>query len=241
MTSIAAGPLSPRALIAAERVANASRLHASGLSMGQIAKRLNIPVQTVYEDIQSAKAIWISQAANNRQQFVAAELARLDRVEYEAWNQWEKSCRPMVEKRTEEDGPSQQNPNGKTKQSKTTRRKSGDPRLLAVILKCVESRREMLGLDAPQQSAADLERDMAEPMVVEIATRDAARLVMEHSDGRLKVKIDDDSKPNAIKDLDILAPSAVSRESEAVTVRRQPSEPSEPYDAGSAPSDSDPA
>lgn len=205
--------------IATERIANVNRLYAQGLPQTTIAKRLGISQHTVCEDIKTGREIWLATVKENRQSLVAAELEKLNAIEYEAFDQWNKSTKPAIEERTEEESGTAQNPTGKTKRAKTKRGRIGDSRLLAIIVKCIERRCALLGLDAPPQTASDVERDMAEPMVVEISTRDAAKLVMEQADGRLTVRVSDAPPQPIVEPSNVLTPSAI----EDATVSRQPS------------------
>ncbi len=74
------------------------------------------------------------------------EIAMLDEVEREAWEQWHRSTED-AETVTASGG------DGKKKSAITTKREgqSGNPALLEKIIKCSERRSKLLGLDAPQQ------------------------------------------------------------------------------------------
>lgn len=185
----------PMSMATAERRATVSRLRATGMTLERIADQVGVSTSTVAEDCRQAQELWLEAARQNRQIWIAQELENLDVIQREALQEWLRSRQPAQEIRKENDSGAA----GGTPRTKTTRSRRGrvgDSRLLAVILKCVEQRRALLGLDAPQATAADLDRELAEPTIIEVTTRDAARLVMESSEGRLLVRVSDQAATN---------------------------------------------
>ena len=70
------------------------------------------------------------------------ELDRIDVVERNAWEGWENSKRDTVKT-----GP------GKYSETEvTTTSNSGNPRFLEIVIKCIERRCRLLGIDAPIQA-----------------------------------------------------------------------------------------
>jgi hypothetical protein len=76
----------------------------------------------------------------------AQELQKIELIEREAHAGWDRSQKPAQSAVIEGEGNQQPS-------RKTVRNQSGDPRFLDVLLKCVERRSEILGLDAPQKVA----------------------------------------------------------------------------------------
>lgn len=199
-----------RTHVQTERMVNVNRLYCQGVSQNQIAKRLEIPLSTVQGDLHEARQLWLQSTQNERKVWIAQELNKLDVVEAAAWDQWAESCKPIRERRKAEESASASAPMGKTTKVTGQRGRIGDARLLAIILKCVEQRRAMLGLDAPPQSASDIDRELQEPTIIEVTTREAARLVMESTDGRLTVKVSDGPAVNPLAGVNVLPPQAVA-------------------------------
>lgn len=86
----------------------------------EVMKRLGLAtlsLKTVHDDIRRLLKEWQNERLEDTEERVTAELARLDLVIREAWQQWELK---------------------------------GDPRYLDIILKALEQRRRLLGLDRVQ-------------------------------------------------------------------------------------------
>jgi predicted transcriptional regulator len=165
-------PAPPRHINARNKASEANRLHTTyvvsslfleGKTLTTIANELGISYPTVAKLIREAKQQWQIRAEKNYAEHIASELARLDKVEAEAWQAWhesKKSSRSVSET------------TGGEKPSKTKRKDSqtGDPRMLAVIQKCVEQRMKILGLDGDSSGKdGDQSRQILE---VVISTRD---------------------------------------------------------------------
>lgn len=181
--------LATRSITSEERVFNVNRMYCQGKSLAQIAKQLGLSMHTVHDDLAAARQLWAIKTQDQRAVWVARELERLEAIEHEAWNEWFRSTKPARETREE----NSEHP----KTTNTKRGRIGDARLLAVILKCIERRCQLLGLDAPQATAEDLDREFSEPLVLTVDTRDAARIVMSSQDGRVAVNVSD-AAPSAV-------------------------------------------
>lgn len=141
--------------LAADR-RNVADLYLKGHSIMQIAAMLGMSHSTVSSDLAFLREEWIRTAAKSFDAKVSEQLARLDRLEREAWLGWERSMK-LAEKRV-----------GKTTQSPllggqpgavTTRTETtfeqiervGDPRFLNTIREIVAERSKLLGLHAPEE------------------------------------------------------------------------------------------
>lgn len=214
--------LAERSIVSQERVFNVNRMYCQGKSLAQIAKQLGLSMHTVHDDLAAARQLWAVKTQDQRAVWVARELERLEAIEHEAWNEWFRSTKPARETRTEDS----EHP----KTTSTKRGRIGDARLLAVILKCIERRCQILGLDAPQATAEDLDREFSEPLVLTVTTRDAAHVVMSSADGRVAVNVTDAApSPDTAVDR-ALAVSATVTDSPSTAVK-----PSAPPDHATEP------
>lgn len=108
--------------------------------MREVAERLECSTQTISLDLRAVRAEWQSQAMKKMEEAVEAELAKIDQTEMEAWAAWMRS-QGDAEKKTEGDG-------GK---KRTARTQYGDAKFLEIVLRCVEQRCKLLGLDAAKR------------------------------------------------------------------------------------------
>lgn len=76
----------------------------------------------------------------------ARELARIDKLEFEAWEAWERS-QLDAETVIEEMGGKKGSP--PTRKRTETRGQTGDPRFLVIVDKCIDKRIRIFGLAAP--------------------------------------------------------------------------------------------
>ena len=152
-----------------ERQEMVQRRYLGGESLLSIAKSLGLNYGTIWNDIEKTRQRWIDRACERRDVWVAQELAKIDKIEIEAWQGWTKSQQDATEhsqKRTK-DGVEQ-----------TTKRKgqAGDSQFLQVALKCVERRCRLLGLDAPTRvDVTTQENDIADIVIGVVETREEAQ------------------------------------------------------------------
>lgn len=127
----------------------------------EVMKRLGLKTlssRTVHEDIKRLLKEYQNERLYETEARVTAELARLDLVIQEAWKQWEDSKEDKEEDRIKRKGLPKLDAEGKedglltayVEQVKSTALGKGDPRYLDVILKALEQRRRLLGLDRVQ-------------------------------------------------------------------------------------------
>lgn len=127
----------------------------------EVMKRLGLETlssRTVHEDIKRLLKEYQNERLDDTEARVTAELARLDLVIQEAWKQWEDSKVDKEEDRIKRKGLPKLDADGKedglltayVEQVKSTAFGKGDPRYLDVILKALEQRRRLLGIDRVQ-------------------------------------------------------------------------------------------
>lgn len=111
----------------------------------------------VYHDIKKTLIQWKKEQMSDMSDYVAAEIKKLDRIENEAWNAWDKSKSPL--KRTKERNSKKPNkmdaemnePDYYGYSEETIEETSGDPRFLDILLNCQQRRAKLLGFDAPSK------------------------------------------------------------------------------------------
>ena len=122
----------------------ADRLNAD-LENRKLNYRLTMPM--VYYDIQQMLIEWKRNQLETIDQYVTAELQKLDKMEVEAWNAWELSKQKKTKNKTKKAG------NGlmgrQIMTEKATETTSGNPRYLDLLLNIQQRRAKMLGFDAP--------------------------------------------------------------------------------------------
>lgn len=82
----------------------------------------------------------------------SVELRKLQLIESEAFEAWEKSKAPQVSELVEKQGAATGAEDQKVKMSKTTEHQVGDPRFLAILIQCRQRTAQLCALDAPPQA-----------------------------------------------------------------------------------------
>jgi hypothetical protein len=122
-----------------------AELHLQGWSQQCIANEVGTVQSVVFNDLKQIRKEWREAAIRDFDAMRDEELRRLERIEKEAWSAWERSQKPQQSARvSDKEG---------GKGHKTVKAQVGNPRFIEVVLKCIESRRAMLGLDAPTKIA----------------------------------------------------------------------------------------
>lgn len=129
-----------------------------GYPYREIAKRLNddlakrkmdyrLTESMVYYDIQQLLISWKRDQLESIDQYVTAELQKLDKMETEAWNAWEISKQKKTKNKTKKAGNGLMGRQIMTEEATETT--SGNPRYLDLLLNVQHRRAKMLGFDAP--------------------------------------------------------------------------------------------
>jgi len=127
-----------------------AKLSLEGLSTYAIAAQMNVSQRTVWRDLEIIRKEWRDRSVEMIDEVKAKELAKLDKVEAEAWAAYWRSTTDR-EKRVAEMRPG---PSGGKFTKIETEGQAGDPRFLKIILDCQERRAKILGTDAPTKVAA---------------------------------------------------------------------------------------
>lgn len=137
---------------AAARRQKVAALYLRGRYQAEIAQELHVSQQQISKDLRTLQAAWLTAALCDFDARKAIELQRLDAIEREAWEAWERSKEPREVTITEAS-------EGTHTGRKATMRKegqAGDPRFLAEIGKCVDRRCSILGIGMEQAALKSL-------------------------------------------------------------------------------------
>ena len=149
----------PQQSAALDRKVNDLSLRA--YSVTEIAAQLGISKAAVSMRLKKLN----QQARLDREAHIERELRTLDLVQREALDAWERSKQPAETLTVEE-------VSGAEKTTKRTEGQSGSPAHLANVLKASESRRKLLGLDAPTRQ--ELSGADGKPIeIIEVVTTEA--------------------------------------------------------------------
>ena len=125
-------------------------LFLKGYSYRQISDLLNkrnakmgldyaiVPPMRVYKDLKQLLINWKREHEENIDLYITKELSKLDKIEAELWDAWERSKKRIVSKIRQS--------GLKTERSETF---AGNPRYLDLVLSVQQRRAKFLGLDAP--------------------------------------------------------------------------------------------
>jgi len=121
-----------------QRLADVARLYCQGMPQWKIGKELGVTQQQICYDLKIVRQRWLESSLRDFDEARAQELAKIDRVEAEFWDAWERSKRPRQSKEG---------------MPVNTEGRDGDPRFMDGYLKCVHMRCELLGLNAAKKIA----------------------------------------------------------------------------------------
>lgn len=130
--------------------ARSSELLVRGYSVPEICKELEITKTTAYKLIKRITDEWRRSAMASINEVKAKELAKLDHIEAAAWEGWEKSKESRRKQTVDsdilklKDSPALRTPR---KSKSVEEDRDGDPRYLDMILKCIDRRIRILGID----------------------------------------------------------------------------------------------
>ena len=129
-----------------------------GLPHHEIARRVRaatgraVTRQTISKDLAAVRAEWRAGRLRDADDWLTLELAKIDHLERTLWRAWYHSgggdaVVPV-------DGNSDASVASGQAGARSTR--TGDPRFLASILRCLERRARLLGLDAPREAVVEV-------------------------------------------------------------------------------------
>ena len=139
-------------------LARMSRWYRAGMAPSEIADKLGLSRPQVSYDLKQIRERWVNAQLFNFNEAKALELERLDRIQEEAEQAFERS--KVGRKRTRKHSIK----NGQER-SETIEETAGDPRYLAIRVKCIEQRCHILGLHAPLKIDAPMPIDKYRPIM----------------------------------------------------------------------------
>ncbi len=114
----------------------------------EIAQKLKISQSTVSIYLDQLADNWVSSALFDFDAAKKKELQNINKTELEAWRAWKQSKKLKTIK-THEEGIREK---GRVNIDTTRKFKDvGDPRYLDIVMRCIDKRCKILGLDAPQE------------------------------------------------------------------------------------------
>lgn len=117
-----------------------------GRTQAEIARQLSVSQATVSSDLKAIRRVWRDSQIRDFDEAVELELQKLQLLEREAWEGWQRSQQPLELTRVVQG-------EGGKKAEKTVRGQHGDPRFLELVHRASVGRRALLGLDAPTRIA----------------------------------------------------------------------------------------
>jgi len=131
-------------------LAELARRYLRGEHQADIAADLGVSQATISIDLKTLQRRWQESALVDIDEAKARELARVDNLEWEYWNAWERSCSERKVASAEvRAGDVQGKPH---KSSVRKEQRDGNPAFLRGIEWCIDKRCRILGLDAPTRS-----------------------------------------------------------------------------------------
>jgi len=125
-----------------ERIPKICEMYLKGRTFGEIGAALDVSRECISRTVRYMRRVWILKADREIDRLFAEQLQRIDLVESEAWESWEKS------KAARRSASVKKNSAGKIEEKRLTKEQSdGDPKFLAVILDCIHRRSRLLSLE----------------------------------------------------------------------------------------------
>ena len=140
----------------AERIlsdrAEIARRYLRGDYQTDIGATLGLSQRMVSYDLTAIRKEWRGSSVRDFDDAKSQELAKIDELERTYWAAWEASCKARATTTTTKSV-------GDTTTTRATHRSEamlGNPAYLAGVMTCIERRCKLLGIDAPEKSAIDL-------------------------------------------------------------------------------------
>jgi hypothetical protein len=127
-----------------ERVAES---YLRGRRQYEIAEAEGVVDSVITKDLQAIRKKWRESSVRDFDEHVSRELDKIDLLEREHWEAWERSKKEKTVSRTSKK--TGKNPADEASIEKQQR--DGNPAFLEGVLKCIERRCKLLGLDAPEK------------------------------------------------------------------------------------------
>lgn len=123
-------------------------MYLAGRLQADIGDVLGLSQSTISRDLRALHKVWRKAALVDFNEAKARELGKVDRLEREYWEAWQRSRKDKEATLTEKIDATA---SSRTKAQIRKEGQVGDPRFLAGAQWCIERRCKLLGLDAPQR------------------------------------------------------------------------------------------
>lgn len=145
-----------------ERRRKVADLYIKGWRQSAIAEVVGVHVSNVCRDLAAIREEWREARLDSTEAWIDAQLAKIDKMELEAWEQWEKS-KGDRKKTTKKESEGADGSGPRLEKTLSIEDGLGDPRYLAMVDKAIERRSKLLGLEkAPQDNkGSELPADIA--------------------------------------------------------------------------------
>lgn len=125
-----------------------------GYSKHEIANKLGVDYKRIAADYNQIMRRIAKNTKKHHANYSSKILLELEEVKREAWEAWEKSKKPSKKIVSSE------TPTGEVLKTVTIEGRIPEAKYLAVIEKCIESEKKLLGLDAPKKVDLNVETDI---------------------------------------------------------------------------------
>ncbi len=138
------GESHPKKLATLQRRKSVSEAYLRGDTQWQIANALEINQSTVSTDLKAIRDEWLASAVENVDQIKARELAKIDHLERQYQQAWQRSCQPKKTKERKK----HINADGAKDTGNVLRSemRDGNPKFLDGVMKCIERRCQIFGI-----------------------------------------------------------------------------------------------
>lgn len=125
-----------------------AELYVRGWTQARMGQELGVSQAQISHDLKELHRRWRENTTLDLDDYKQKELAKLDELEREYWQAWERSQSAQETKRQRKKTGEGWN---ESLQEMVSRAQCGDAQYLAGVLKCIEKRSKLLGLDAPDR------------------------------------------------------------------------------------------
>ena len=121
--------------------------YVKGWSQSDICNQMGLSEDRVSDDLRAIRKEWRESRIRDFDEAQAQELAKIDRLEREAWDAWERSQRDRETSTTEQ----AQGMNARQRVQFRKQGQTGNQSYLTTVQWCIDRRCKLLGLDAPER------------------------------------------------------------------------------------------
>lgn len=134
-------------------LARVADLYLKAIGPSAIAKDVGVSTQQAINYVKELEKRWKASALRDFDQAKGIELAKLDHLEQQYWDAWERSCLDHTESHTIVEPRIVDGKEVPVRKRQTIKKieEVGDPRFLDGVFKCIDRRVKLLGLDAAER------------------------------------------------------------------------------------------